>query len=468
MIDKDISKMIESAMIKMTIEYPIYSQLLCKFGVKIVEDDENHIAWTTGKEIVLNATRIKYYNDLKTLVREDTGETVDCTITKDNILFLLAHELGHIMFLTFDRNKHIDPRFFSNKIWNWATDYEINSLLINNKDEGRTKSIGSMPKFGGLYDVKYIDMTAEQIYDELLNDVKDALKESLQNKSSQESGSNENTGGCPIDLPEALQELLEKDNIEDIKGSYKDKDGNKVDVDLDSHDKTPDISDMDKEMIKAKVNDVLQNFGSTTNGLGDTAFGRIFSEMFKPQPFNWKKALSKYIRGYMKDNYTWNKRNRSGISNNLILPAAGQTPCLNIGVAIDTSGSISEKEIDAMLNHLYTILHQFKSFEIDVWSCGSKVYEESLLHLTRTNKKDIRKFKAVSDGGNDMRKNFPFIASLKKKPDVLIIMSDFYDPLDGDTETTSVCPVVYLCLDHKDFTKPTKINGVVYPFEVGK
>ena len=49
---------------------------------------------------------------------------------------------------------------------------------------------------------------------------------------------------------------------------------------------------------------------------------------------------------------------------------------------------------------------------------------------------------------------------------MLMILSDFYDPLDGDTETTSICPCVFMCIDHKDFKKPTLIKGEVYPFEV--
>ena len=68
-----------------------------------------------------------------------------------------------------------------------------------------------------------------------------------------------------------------------------------------------------------------------------------------------------------------------------------------------------------------------------------------------------------------MRENFKFIKEHykgKDKIDMLMILSDFYDPLDGDTETTSICPCVFMCIDHKDFKKPTLIKGEVYPFEV--
>ena len=123
------------------------------------------------------------------------------------------------------------------------------------------------------------------------------------------------------------------------------------------------------------------------------------------------------------------------------------------------------------MNHLYTILQQFKAFEIDIWSCGSVVYKESLLKITEQSKAKLKEFRTISDGGNDMRENFKFIKDYykgKDKIDLLIIMSDFYDPLDGDTTTTSICPCLFMCIDHKDFKKPTKIKGEVYPFEVDK
>ena len=51
---------------------------------------------------------------------------------------------------------------------------------------------------------------------------------------------------------------------------------------------------------------------------------------------------------------------------------------------------------------------------------------------------------------------------------MFITMSDFYDPLDGDTETTSPCPCIWLVLDHPGFTPPSKIKAETYPFVVEK
>ena len=76
----------------------------------------------------------------------------------------------------------------------------------------------------------------------------------------------------------------------------------------------------------------------------------------------------------------------------------------------------------------------------------------------------------MSDGGNDMRKNFEFIEKNYKgsKPDAFVCLTDGFDPVDGDTELTCSCPVIWLIIDHPQFTPPMKMKNIVYPYVVDK
>lgn len=445
---KDI---LDNALINLVLDFPRYAELITRIGVKIVKSPLEYTAWTDGKGIYVNETAVDNFN--ANPIREGTsGEKYNCAITKKEMQFILCHELLHLIGLTYDRGKTIgiyarqgmsakERRRF--QLWNSATDYEINSLLHNNETTDATygdkkrNPVGNMPDWV-LYKSEYKHMNAEEIF---------AILEKEDEEQRKQSGMS------------AEEWAKQFDDIGDGNG----KDG------LPGLDEHLPIEDEDtKNEIIAKVSEV---YGSRSNGLGESGLDRLVSRVYVPQPFNWRRALAKYIHGYVKANYTWNKPSRAGIANNIILPSAGQAPKLRIGVAIDTSGSISNLEIDTMMNHLYTILQQFKAFEIDIWSCGSVVYKESLLKITEQNKAKLKEFRTISDGGNDMRENFKFIKDYykgKDKIDLLIIMSDFYDPLDGDTTTTSICPCLFMCIDHKDFKKPTKIKGEVYPFEVDK
>ena len=436
----------ENAMINLVIEFPIYAELITKIGCKFVRGGTNEqtsaCGWTDGRSITINEDMIEHFNE-NPIVHDDEGNEINRTIGQKEMQFILCHELLHLIGLTFDRMKNVgiyredisDETRRKFELWNQATDYEINALLHNNESTDPTygdrkrNPVGNMPEWV-LYESEYKDLQAEEIFKRLVKKEKQENNGMLLKPGAGGASGNGKNGMIPLDnhLP---------------------------------------ITDEDvKNEVISKMSEV---FGSRQNGLGESGIDRMVNRAYKPVPFNWRKALSKYIRGYIKANYTWNKPSRAGIASGLILPSAGTTPKLHIGVAIDTSGSISNKEIDAMMDHVFTILQQFKSFEIDIWSCGSKVYKQSLLKLTGSNKGDLKKFQVISDGGNDMRENFKFIKEHykgKDKIDMLLILSDFYDPLDGDTETTSICPCVFMCIDHKDFKKPTLIKGEVYPFEV--
>lgn len=437
----DVKEILDKAIVSMVLDFPIYANLVTRIGVKLVDEPKHRVvAWTDGRGIYINEAMVKEFNE-DPMVTGDSGKTYNRTIGKNEMIFIVCHEMMHLLNLTFDRGNNVgvyrgaaDPKSRHKwELWNQATDYEINSRLHNNesKDSGgcsKRSSIGNMPDWV-LYESEYKDMQAERIYEKLLEN----------EDEEEENGSDSN---------------LTFDTGNNVDG---------LDFSLDEH--IPMFDDATRNEV---INKMAEVFGSSDNGTGETALDRSIENTYKPQPFNWRRALTKYIRGWMKDNYTWNKPSRAGIANNLILPSAGKTPKMHLAVAVDTSGSIYDTELHTMMDHLFTILTQFKDFVVDVWCCGSQVYKETFRTYTSSNKRDVYNFQFQSDGGNDMRENFKFMKEHYKgdKPDVFICMSDFYDPLDGDTETTSICPVIYMCLDHDSFVPPSKIKGVVYPFEV--
>ena len=448
----DAHEIVDNALIDLILDFPIFAQLITRLGVKVVDEPAHKApAWTDGKAIYINAAMINYLNENPIQVGT-SGKEYDCHIGKKQMMFLLCHELMHLLLLTFDRAANVGlpsnglipiADRYKADLWNQATDYEINALLLHNEEnyDGmvRTACPGEMPALG-LYKSEYKDKSAEDIYKELYEKYQQEHKND--NKKFVKNDPNSNGGNGDGDGDYSLSG--NNGNNGSNQNSGNGRDGL---MPLDEH--VPILDDATRSDV---INKIAEIYGSRSNGLGSSALDRALDKTFQPQPFNWKKALTKYIRGWMKDNYTWNKPSRAGLANGIILPSPSKAPKMHIGVAIDTSGSIYDTELHAMMDHLYTILSQFKDFTIDVWCCGLNAFE----------------FK--SDGGNDMRKNFEFVKNKYKgdKLDVLIIMSDFYDPLDGDTETTSPCNVIYMCLDHDDFVKPSKIKGVVYPFKVEK
>ena len=77
--------------------------------------------------------------------------------------FIMAHEFMHAALLHHERSAGRDPY-----LWNIATDYVINGWLVDMK-------VGVMPE-GVLYDSRLKDKSAEEIYDEIIGDMRTYLK----------------------------------------------------------------------------------------------------------------------------------------------------------------------------------------------------------------------------------------------------------------------------------------------------
>ena len=438
----DIQQLWDSACTELALEFPIFGQLILQIGVRFVWDQSNkHMAWTDGSKITVNEAFIQYFCANPKQV-DDTGTVHNMNISKKELEFVLCHELMHLLGLSFDRgtrlgivkgtySKELQAKW---KLWNKATDYEINSQLSNNQQQNSDgyyshKPVGNMPSWV-LYSSKYKDMTAEEIYEDLLKDYEKHPENYTFDKDDEDDG-----GNCVGGLPG-----------------------------LDRH--MPILDDTTRNELIQKIANVTS---STSQGYGSTAVSRLLDIAFKPIPFNWKKALQRYIRNWIKDNYTWNKPSRAGIAAGLILPSSSTTPCMHIGVAIDTSGSVGDNELQTMMNHLFTILGQFKQFTVDVWCNSTQVHEDTWKRFNASNKREIKEYAFQSDGGTDLKKSFEFIEKKyrNEKLDLLLYMTDGCDyDVNGSDSLTCKCPVIWLIMDNNDFKKPTKIPGAVYPFVV--
>lgn len=452
---------VDRAMVAMSMTFPIFASLIIRVGYKIVnKPTEKACAWTDGTAIYINEAGVNYFNSdpIKTIPDEyGNDRQVDCTIGRDEMIFIMSHELMHLIGQTFPRGIAIGiPRYgynkkdaAKNKMWNMATDYEINELLKCNEQNGSTTPVGRMPQFC-LFSNKYHGMVAEKIYEDLAKNNSDQS----QNQNSDDASSGNGNGNSSSFNDPTKNNSGDNDCENRMQG---------LDFGLDKH--MPIADDTTQDEVAQKINEVL---GGIEPGKGDSALERALKEGFKPQPFNWRKALTKYIRSWIQSNYTWNKPSRAGIANNVILPSTHKAPKIHIACAIDTSGSVGDVELKCMLDHLFTILSQFNSYTIDLWCCSTKVHEDTFITLTESSRNTLTDFRLESDGGTDLRHNFDFLEKKYKgkKPDVFILLSDFYDSMNGDTELTCNIPCVWMVMGNKNFTPPSKIKAQVFPFDV--
>ena len=487
-MDSKVNDILDNAMMNMLLDFPTMAQLAVRLGINLVhEENSKHIAWTDGASIYINEYAVSEWNKMETDVDAD-GNTHNVIIGTKEMIFIVAHELMHILNETNERGNRMGIVFddvspkgeAKHKLWNIATDFEINSLLtynreLNDNDRYSTeKSIGTRPDWV-CFNEKYKDMPAEEIYKDLLNQ---AEKQNNGQSDGRYSFKIKSQGGMTMQYDSSDDNSQSQSNDQNQNNN-----GNGNDNNTSKQNKTstglrfelgegkPQLDEMTKAEVRAKVGDALNNIsaGGKNIGTGLSAFDRLLQMMFKPQPFDWRRALTRYIKSFMKDNYTWNKPSRAGIANGLILPSTSVTPKLHCAVAVDTSGSIGDKELTLLMNHVFTILSQFRQFTVDLWCCSTRVHEDTFKTYSAANKFKLKDFKIQSDGGTNMSKNLAFVDKHykgKDKPDLLMIFSDGYDDLSGDEETRTNYPVLWLIVDNKNFVKPKRMPGEVYHFDL--
>lgn len=413
----------EAVNTKLWIKHSFLAAMSARVGTEFVEEDIEQIGWTDGKTISVNW---KYISE--------SEKFQDMSV--DNLIFVICHEVGHLLNLTVDRRggRH-------HKFWNFATDYSINSDLINNCDgHGKPKPIGEMyysdklitpenPKGQAwLYDEKYRNMTCEQIYESLMDEFK-----------------KDHGGKTPEQVEQEMSDAVDEWLKNHCKGEQ-----------LDDHIPQDSMDETDKGRVKAQVEAVQKQMGGQQAGKVDSFLERAFEFLFQEPPFDWRGFLNNYLKAFLKSDFTWKKPSRRSWGGGYILPGSNTDKHIKLGIAIDTSGSVGDKEVQEFLGHIAKIMHSFKSFDIDVWCFSTKVHEETLKNYTKTSQDQIKNYELASLGGTEIASNFRWIEDNKKNYDVFICLTDGYDCIDN--LQFDYCPVIWGITGNDNFQNPSGVQ----------
>jgi predicted metal-dependent peptidase len=191
--------------------------------------------------------------------------------------FLVGHEVLHAVYDHMGRRGDRDPQIF-----NIANDYAVNADLIDQKVGERINVCGM------LYDPKYRGMMSEEIYDDLMKNVK------------------------KINLDQLLEQLLD----EHLDGNG-DGDGDDDDEDENGNKKgggRPKLSEEEKQAIKDELREAVLNAAQQA-GAGNLPAGvkRLISDLTEPV-IDWRTLLEQQIQSTIKSDYSWMKTSRRGLA----------------------------------------------------------------------------------------------------------------------------------------------------------
>jgi predicted metal-dependent peptidase len=295
--------------------------------------------------------------------------------------FLVGHEVLHVVYDHMGRRDNRDP-----EIWNIADDYAVNADLKRHKVG---QFITSVPC---LYEQKYDGKAAEVIYDDLMKNVQKISIEDLLDQMIDDHMDGEGDG--------------EGDNQGEGKG------------------KRPSMSPEERERVRQEVKQAIINAASSAEA-GQLPLGveRLIRQHTNPV-MPWRELIQTNLTSAIRTDYSWMRPSRRGWHMDAIMP--GMTPGeeIDVVVAIDMSGSISNKQAQQFLGEISGMMDAFDGYKIHVFCFDTEIYNPQ--DFNSENMDTIDTYEPMGGGGTDFDCIFTYLKDIGNVPKRLICFTDGY------------------------------------------
>lgn len=389
------------------IQYPFFGIIACK--LKLVEDnihcptlatDGKHMFYNVGYVMgVADEDKEEYVTKFKEAFPDATDAQIEEStkgLTDKETTFGIVHEIMHCMFEHFIRRNAREP-----KKWNRAADYAINQIIlremgpgVNGKKHLADIRKGPDGKPVWLFDTKYDSMTAEEIY-RLLEDT----PEDEQGGASQDVHPGPGQGG---------QGGQGGDGDGEDRGSVGDLFGHTTDAEM-----SDDIKGF-REIVRSAAQAASNVPGDLQRMLDDVATPRI----------DWKTKIRRTLQSYLKRDMAFYRPSRRSWNYGCILPGFLPEETIDICIALDMSGSITDSMAKEMLGEVLGMTRQFTQFRIKLLCFDTQVYNPEDFDETTIEK--LLKYRVKGGGGTDFDAVWNFMKEENYKPKQLIMFTDLY------------------------------------------
>lgn len=319
----------------------------------------------------------------------------------DELKGVICHETMHIVLEHLKNLRAREP-----KLSNVAQDICINDILDSNQlalpKEGlivRHHEI-TLPTQGKPITVKNVDKKPwEQVYDEI-------YKQLPPNKGG---------GGAGDSFDIHIRDA--KDGGASGKGEQKD--GDKIKGAVGSPTKNGQEYPWKQVVNEGYAYAKLQ-------GKAPAGVDRLIDELNYPK-LNWREMLQKFIVREIPYDFNYMRPSKKSVSTGVYLPSVYRES-LEICIGVDTSGSMSPKDLQDCLSETLGIVRAFSSVKLTVISCDADVHTIGEVN----SEEDILGLKLQGGGGTDFKPVFKWVSENKPTAKLLIFFTDGYGDFPED------------------------------------
>ena len=360
-VDREVREQLITARVGLLLKASFFGNLATR--LKLVNADEwCATAATDGRHFYYNSRFIKM-------------------LRPKEVEFLFGHEVLHCVYDHFGRRGERDPQ-----IWNIANDFCVNGDLVKHNVGEKITSVPC------LYDRKYDGMSSEEVYDDLMKNVQKISLSDLLDKMIDEHMDGEGDG--------------DGDGDQEGKGR-------------------PKLTAEERQQIRDEIKEAMLAAAATVDGAGNLPAGvkRLIQDLTEPK-MNWRELLRMQLESTIKSDYTWMRASRKGWHMDAVMPGRNQDPMIDIAVALDASGSISESMLKDFLSEIQGIMDSFPAYKIHVITFDTDAYNPA--QYDSDNLDSICDYEVKGGGGTDFDCVYNYLKENEIEPKRLVMFTDGY------------------------------------------
>lgn len=331
-------------------------------------------------------------------------EFVD-SLSDGELDFLVGHEVLHCVYDHMVAREDRQPM-----IYNMAADYVINMELVTNRVGD---AIPSTKLNGGemCLDWKYQGWNSYEVYDDLVKEGKtgNSMDVHFEFGEGDEDGENPSSG----------------------------------------------MSAEERKQLADEIKQAAISAAQAAGGEVPENIKRIINELTAPK-MDWRDVLRVNLESSLKNDFTFMRPSKR--SGEVIFPGMNKDEELNIVVAVDTSGSISETMLRDFLSEVQGIMDQYTSYRIIVMQFDTNVY--GVEEFTHDNGKTMSEYDIQGGGGTDFDAVFRYMAENDIEPDQLVMFTDGY-PWDS-WGNPDYCDTLFVVHSDPKHTREAPFGVTIY------
>lgn len=347
------------------------------------------------------------------------------TLKPPERVFVLAHEVFHAISKHPSRMKHYGSEGklrglpWSDELFNVAADLVINAELV--------KTNVGMCNPAWLYDLSKgkAGELPEDVYERLFKQCKGG------------GGQGKPGAGAPGTYG---QSQPNKGGKQDAQAQAN---GGRFDSVLEPQ--TDPVSGKEDLPSEQEFKEAIAKAAAAAKAMGNmpASFQRIVDEILDPQ-VDWKDHIRMLVTGKVGARHeTWDRPNRRRLVLNpiVIMPGRRGYGARDVAVAVDTSGSIGERELSVFFAEVGGILQDVRPKRVILIHCDAAINRvdeaSSLDELAH-----IRAKGAVGGGGTSFIPPFEWLDENQIRPEAMIYLTDLHGPAPSDPPPY---PVIWCC-----------------------